>query len=241
MEKYLFIRVREGKVYGLRGRYYAWRGERPPEDPSILSAIIERIDRQINFTWWDSPAPGVPPGYFMVEWTGYLYVPEGGSYRLYVVTDDGSRVWLDEELVIDAWLDQAPRAYHSAPLMLESGYHRIRYLFYNRYPFAVARLGWLRPSGKAEIIPGENLVTRSGDSILVMGVPEGFRVEVWGREMIGSAVSKGGAAVINAAMMDEPVDGHIRILGEDGGLLAESPVIRDLWGGDVFEFARGYD
>ncbi len=238
---YIFIRVREGKQRGLRGKYYVWRGEKPPEDPSILDAVTERIDPQINFTWWDSPAPGVPPGYFMVEWTGYLYVPEGGTYRLYVVTDDGSRVWLDGELVVDAWFDQAPTAYHSPPLALESDYHEIRYLFYNRYPFAVARLGWLRPDGVAEIIPGDYLVARGGDTIVVRGVPEKHVVELWSSSMIGSAEARGGVAIIDAGRLRRPVDGYLRIKSPDGEVMAESPVIRDLWGGDVFEVAERRD
>ncbi|MDK2383625.1 MAG: PA14 domain-containing protein [Candidatus Korarchaeota archaeon] len=238
MPGFLFIRVREGRINGLRGRYYVWRGEKPPTDTSLLDAITERIDPQVNFTWWDSPAPGVPPGYFLVEWTGYLYVAEGGAYRIYVVTDDGSKVWLDGELIIDAWQDQAPRVYHSAPLVLESGYHRIRYLFYNRYPFAVARLGWLKPDGTAEIIPRESLVTRGGESIVVRGVPDGYTVEVWSSSRLGVAVSRGRTAVIDASSMERPVDGYIRILDTQGRRVAESPAIRDLWGGDVFEFAE---
>jgi hypothetical protein len=235
---FLFIRVREGRINGIRGRYYVWRGEKPPEDTSLLDAVTERIDPQINFTWWDSPAPGVPPGYFLVEWRGHLYVSEGGIYRIYVVTDDGSRVWLDDELIIDAWRDQAPTAYHSAPLSLESGYHRIRYLFYNRYPFAVARLGWLRPDGRAEIIPSSNLVTRGGDMILVKGVPEGYVVELWSSSRLGSAKARNRLASIDASGMEKPVDGYFKVLDPEGRLVAESPVIRDVWGGDVFEFAE---
>ena len=239
MEKLILIRIKSGTVNGLLGKYYVWQGEAPPEDFSTLELITSRVDPQINFTWWDSPAPGVPAGYFAIEWTGLLRVDVSGIYRIYVVTDDGSRVWLDDELIIDAWFDQSPTAHHSKPLELDTGFYRIRYRFYNRHPFAVARLGWLKPDHTDEIIPSDNLVVKGGDNVVVRGLPDGYRVEFWSGGKIAEGKVKGGRAVLDFSAQPKPLDGYFKVLDGEGRLVTETPVVRNVWGGDEFEVARG--
>jgi RHS repeat-associated protein len=58
-----------------------------------------------------------------------------------VTTDDGSRVWVDNQLVIDAWWDQAPTSY-SADVDLAGGDHTVRYEFYEHTGGATAQLSW---------------------------------------------------------------------------------------------------
>jgi hypothetical protein len=54
-----------------------------------------------------TPEP-LPPDHFGVIATRALTFP-AGSYRLRAASDDGIRVWLDDELVIDDWTHHAPR------------------------------------------------------------------------------------------------------------------------------------
>ena len=98
--KYVILRVKVGLEHGLLGKYYTWSGENPPEDFDENCLKCVRIDKAIDFVWWDEPVPGLGDSYFGVVWTGYLYVPTDGEYRFYVVTDDGSRLWIDNNLII---------------------------------------------------------------------------------------------------------------------------------------------
>ena len=62
---------------------------------------------------------------FGVELSGFLKVPEDGLYRLVVVSDDGSMLYVDGELAIDNDGDHPPQPM-SRLLRLAKGLHAIR-------------------------------------------------------------------------------------------------------------------
>ncbi len=68
--------------------------------------------------------------------------PAAGPYRFTIITDDASRVWIDDQLVIDAWWDQAPSTY-AAAVPLAAGDHIMRYESYENSGGAVAPFGAL--------------------------------------------------------------------------------------------------
>ena len=232
----VLVRTRSGKTHGLRAKFYVWDGESPP-DPSIPDheePIREAIHEQIDFVWDDSPAEGVPASKFMIDWRGFVEVPETGVYRFFIIVDDGAKLWVDGRLVIDAWQDQPPTHYISEPLELEEGFHEIRLLYYNNDVFARIMLGWMTPRGDYEPIPAERLYTRLGDDIVVRGVPHGSRVELRNGVFTREAVSRYGMARIPAGDIREPIPAYFRVYSPRGSLLVETPVIPDVWGGDEY-------
>jgi hypothetical protein len=83
------------------------------------------------------------------EWSiaraGELDVRETGTHRFELVSDDGSRLWLDDELVIDNW------GFHgsitkSAEVELSSGRHRIRIDFFQGEGGSELIVLWKPPS-----------------------------------------------------------------------------------------------
>lgn len=88
---------------GLLGQYYHSSGGGPPTDP-WETLVMERIDPTVNFNWTSgSPDPSVDADNFSVRWTGEVEVPTSGSYTFYTETDDGVRLWVNNELIIDEW------------------------------------------------------------------------------------------------------------------------------------------
>lgn len=81
----------------------AWRGEYY-NNPTLSGApALVRDDANINFDWGTgAPGSGVNPDYFSVRWTSYAYM-DGGDYTFYATSDDGVRVWVDEQIAIDQW------------------------------------------------------------------------------------------------------------------------------------------
>ncbi len=232
----LLVRTRNGKARGLLARFYVWSGESPP-DPNLVEKsrpVRQTIHEMIDFVWDDSPMDGVPAGNFMVEWRGYLEVPEPGVYRLYIVVDDGAKVWLDGRLVIDAWIDQPPTQYMSEPLELDRGFHRLRILYYNHDVFGRMMLGWVTPDGSIGVVPPERLYTRLGEYIEVKGLPPGYKVEMRNGYLVRSGVSKFGVARINVADLHEPIPAYFRVYDRRGSIVLETPVISDVWGGDEY-------
>lgn len=89
---------------------------------------------------------------FSVRWTGTLEAPVSGEYRFHAASNDGMRVWLNDHLVIDRWVEQT-ESEHAAPATLAQGRHRIRVEYFYNGGQAAAKLGWSRPGHPKEPIP----------------------------------------------------------------------------------------
>ena len=72
--------------------------------PGVGTPLLTRTDATIDFDWGGgSPAPVVPVDYFSARWTGFLTAPFTETFTFYVPSDNGVRVWLNNQLVLDKW------------------------------------------------------------------------------------------------------------------------------------------
>jgi hypothetical protein len=149
---------------GLTGEYFhlvppfAGGGGLPgPIDP-FQSKVLVRIDPNINFDFSASPPPGVRPDDFSVRWTGQIAVPtKGETYTFTTETDDGARLWVNGQLVVDQWIDQGTTAASGDILLDDLGPYDIEMEYYENGGGAVARLYWESASIAYEIIPNNFL------------------------------------------------------------------------------------
>jgi hypothetical protein len=76
-------------------------------NPDLSGApAMSRYDETINFSWGGgSPASGLPADNFSVRWVCDEWFA-GGTYRFQVLSDDGVRVWVGDQLVVDEWRDR---------------------------------------------------------------------------------------------------------------------------------------
>ena len=51
-----------------------------------------------------SPADQIAADDFSVRWTGQVQPRMGGIYTFYLATDDGGRLWVNGQLLVDAWV-----------------------------------------------------------------------------------------------------------------------------------------
>ncbi len=126
------------KGQGLLGEYFvAFQRDGVPK--------LERVDPTINFHWeMSSPAPELPDDHFAVRWTGTLTPPQSGMYMLALRSDDGSRLYLDDNLVVDNWGDHAPTL-KTAEIELKGGQaYDIRVDYFEGILGASVELLWQR-------------------------------------------------------------------------------------------------
>lgn len=104
-----------------------------------------RCEGSINYNWGGGgPGNGVGNDNFSVRWKGRFNF-SGGNFTFIARADDGIRVWVDGNPIIDAWRDQAPTEYR-ANRSLSAGEHEIKVEYYENGGGAVAQVRWEQAS-----------------------------------------------------------------------------------------------
>jgi predicted nucleotidyltransferase len=117
-----------------------WKGEYYNNETLSGTPALVRNDVDINFEWYDgSPDPAIQPNHFSARWTRTLYF-SGGRYQFHVFHDDGARLWIDGDIVIDEW--HQGRETHTADVDLGAGQHSIKLEMYEIDGWAAAKLWW---------------------------------------------------------------------------------------------------
>jgi hypothetical protein len=77
---------------------------------------------------------------FSARWSGQRYF-HAGFYRFWVFADDGVRLWVDGELLVDQWHDGSAE-YHAPVTYLNTGNHDVVVEYYENSGEAEIRLWW---------------------------------------------------------------------------------------------------
>jgi hypothetical protein len=147
-----FDTLRIGNGSGLYGQYY--NNKNLEGNP-----VISQIDSMINFRWGpNSPQDGVVnEDNFSVSWRGYLEPLFSEKYQLHLTTDDGTRMWFNDELVIDDWMNHPPKE-HDIEVDLEAETkYKIEIEYFESEGGAQAELEWSSPNSRKAHIPASQL------------------------------------------------------------------------------------
>lgn len=121
-----------------------------------------RVDRRINFIWNASPIPGmVNPDGFSIRWFGKVEAPVSGLYTFKTNNDDGTRLWINNQLLIDDWNGHAP-TWQQGTIYLNAGQkYPIVMDYFDLGGGAQAQLYWEYPGQSLEIVPSCRLYTET--------------------------------------------------------------------------------
>ena len=126
----------DGKTNGLTGEYFANMNlEGKP--------AFTRIDSILDFHWkTESPAENFPADKFSNRWTGFLVSPVSGRYSISLSSNDGGRLFLDDEKIIDVWSDHATLTKTAVIELKANEPRKIRVEHYENIGNADLVLGW---------------------------------------------------------------------------------------------------
>jgi uncharacterized repeat protein (TIGR03806 family) len=142
-----------GTGTGLTGAYYSNQAK-TFNNPATLT----RVDPTVNFNWGTgSPDPSITSNTFTVRWTGAVQPPLSGTYTFYTLTDDGVRLWINNQLVIDSWVDQSPTERSGSIALVGQQRYNIRMDYYENGGGAQASLSWGNAAMSKSIIPQTQL------------------------------------------------------------------------------------
>ncbi|MCY7282712.1 MAG: hypothetical protein LH679_04555, partial [Cyanobacteria bacterium CAN_BIN43] len=84
---------------GLLGQYF--------DNPDLTNLKLTRTDPTINFSWISGESPGIEiaPTTFSARWTGAVEAEYSESYTFYTASDDGVRLWVNGQELINNWTD----------------------------------------------------------------------------------------------------------------------------------------
>lgn len=143
-----------GEGSGLIGRYYNDSIHSFSGEPDLI-----RIDSIIAFQLGESsPAPGIIDiDYYNVRWTGYIKPIIPGRHEINVRTDDGVRLWIDGELVIDGWYPRPPTREIIEYVFEDTSLVPIQMDYFEEYAGAIAQLSWKFQDFPFSYIPSKQL------------------------------------------------------------------------------------
>lgn len=139
---------------GIAGQTLRWEQANPPSEWAGEFFRGKSLDDKdlaghrgggtgfLDKDWGVGHESGVPIGDddFSDRWTTTRYF-EPGVYEFTSLVDDGIRMWVDDQLVIDKWQDQ-PFATNKVLLSLDKGYHKIRVEHFENGGAAYSKLNW---------------------------------------------------------------------------------------------------
>ena len=161
---------------GLRGSYFSNRH-------LFGTPVVARVDGTVSFDWrfitqmqhmydigqtnWAAvvsackTAIGMPRSdQYSVRWMGELQAQFTEPYTVYASNDDGIRVWLNEQLIIDDWTCH-PATEKTAVVNLTAGQkYLLRVEYFHNHGNASVKLSWSSPSTPKQVIPGSQLYSQ---------------------------------------------------------------------------------
>ena len=175
---------------GLRAEYF--------DDADLTNLKVTRTDPQLDFAWAGAASPdaSIDGESFSARWSGHVTPQHSEEYTFYTRSDEGVRLWVNGELLVDQWNAHTP-AEHSGRITLQAGQrYDIKVEFYEGTGDAEMRLFWSSASQPKEVIPSSRLgwtaSTNGQPSTLAYAYDAvGNRLSETGRAVDGTAVNRG--------------------------------------------------
>ena len=176
----------------------------------FVDSICSQVDPFIDETWTDiSPGCGISKDFWNIRWQGKIEPQYSELYTFSLTVNDMGRVWINNQLVIDAWLSTSTGKTTSGTITLTAGQQvPIKVDFAEKSGAASVKLEWSCPSLSKEVVPQYQLYPQT----LINGISDN--------------------GVVNFSVYPNPATNKITI--QTGQNSAESIRIVDLTGRTVY-------
>jgi len=115
-------------------------------------------DAVIDCNWRSySPDPCIGSDTFSVRWTGQVEPLWSETYTFYTKTDDGARLWVDGNLIINKWQNQTATEWSGTAALTAGLKYDIKMEYYDNTGDALAQLRWSSASQTKQIVPQARL------------------------------------------------------------------------------------
>jgi len=139
---------------GVNYKYYEYEGK----IKSVHQSTDKNISRLAGEGWLNnfSLSPAEKEDYFSFEYNTWIQIPEDGIYKFYTYTDDGSLLFIDDQLVVDNdGSHSAKRA--DGRIALKAGFHNMKVLYFESYMGESIEIGISSRNIREMVIPDNML------------------------------------------------------------------------------------
>src|SRR4051812_36308900 len=125
---------------------------------SDFTGLAETRVENISHNWGTgSPAAGVDADSFSIRWTGQVAPAYTESYTFTALSDEGVRVWVDGQLIINDWTPHVRRSQQGTIALQAGKLYEIRVDYLEGAGNAQIELSWSSASQPLEVIPSSRL------------------------------------------------------------------------------------
>lgn len=144
---------------GLTGQYFDNASSTYTSAANFSGTNVTRLDAKVDFQWnTNSPVPGIANTTYSIRWTGQVQPQYTEPYVFIIRTDDGSKLWVNNQLILDDWRSKSASDVASSEIVLQAGVrYDIKLEYFQNTGSAEARLYWYSPSQPKQIIPTTRL------------------------------------------------------------------------------------
>ncbi|WP_207549831.1 PA14 domain-containing protein [Thermostaphylospora chromogena] len=145
----------DGERHGLRGDYYLSSGPGAFDfaelKATIVDSKIEMPDLEPVFRDLTGRTDDIT-----VRWTGRIRPEFSETYTFSMIGDNGYRLWVNNQLIIDHWVDDWDVEQIGTPIKLEAGVlYDFKLEYFEHYGGSNLRLRWESPSVPKQIVPAD--------------------------------------------------------------------------------------
>jgi hypothetical protein len=128
-----------GNGAGLRGTFY--------DNIDFTALRRARVDATVNFDWGTgAPSSTMQADTFSARWTGQVEPRYSQTYQFHVRSDDGARLWVNNVLLVDKFIDQGATEWSGSIALVAGVKYDVRLDYFENTGAAVAELRWSSPS-----------------------------------------------------------------------------------------------
>ena len=145
-----------GNGIGLTGEYFA---NHTSSSPFSGAPTLVETNATVNFNWSGTgPDPSIGPTNFTVRWFGSVQPQFTEDYSFVTTAEDGVRLFLNGQLLIDDWVDKtnATSKTNSISLVAQQ-FYSIELDYYQTTNNASVTLSWSSPSTPLSVVPSTQL------------------------------------------------------------------------------------
>jgi glucose/arabinose dehydrogenase len=146
-----------GTGTGLKGVYF--------NNQDFTGTSTTRTDPQIAFIWGaNAPISGIAADTFSTRWTGQVQAQYSQTYTFYLRGDDGVRLWVNGQQLINSWKNQSATEYSGAIALTAGQKYDVKIEYYDGAGDATCELRWSSASTPKQLVPKTQLFPDAGTS-----------------------------------------------------------------------------